>query len=107
MAIFAKAVSIEGAGLGNFDGLERGPYSEGFTGDLEGIKCGKEQVARNNSAVCIVSVIRKRLFAERVEMASRAARKPTDNLDEKKVLSSDCIIFLLGSNAISTPTPRG
>ena len=29
-----------------------------------------------------------------VEMASRAARKLGDNLDEKKVLSSNCTIFL-------------
>ena len=28
-----------------------------------------------------------------VEMASRAARKVAGNLDEKKVLSSNCIIF--------------
>ena len=29
-----------------------------------------------------------------VEMASRAARKLADTPDERKVLSSDCIIFL-------------
>ena len=38
-------------------------------------------------------VIRGRLLANIVEMASRAARKLTDNLDKKKVLSSNCIIF--------------
>ena len=32
-------------------------------------------------------------MASTVEMASRAARKLADNLDEKKVFSSDCINF--------------
>ena len=42
---------------------------------------------------CSVYIIRGRLFANMVEMASKAARKLADNLDEKNVLSSDCFIF--------------
>ena len=41
---------------------------------------GKKIVARNNSAV---SVVRKRLLADMVEMALRAARNLTNDLDEK------------------------
>ena len=41
----------------------------------------------------MVYVNRGRLLANLVEMASRVARKLADNLDEKKVLSSDCTIF--------------
>ena len=49
--------------------------------------CGDEEVAT-------ASVIRGRLLATMVDnMASRAVRKLTDNLDEKKVLSSDCTFF--------------
>ena len=40
-----KPWSIEGAGLGDFNGHERGPYSGGFTGDPEGIECREEEVA--------------------------------------------------------------
>ena len=41
-----------------------------------------------------MSVIRGRLLTNMVDNgASRAARKLADNLDEKKVLSSDCTIF--------------
>ena len=77
-----KPWSIEGAEVGNFGGLERGPHSEGLTGDLKGIdrECRQEEVARNNRAA---SVIRERLLAGMVEMAARAARKLADNLDEK------------------------
>ena len=60
----------------------------GFTGDLECIDCREEEQATGNNSA--VSVIRGKLLANMVEMASRAARKLTDNLDEKKVLSSDC-----------------
>ena len=83
--------SIEGAGLSDFNGHERGPYAGGFTGDLESIDCQEEEgTSGNNSAI---SVIRGKLLANMVEMASRAAGKLADNLDEKKVLSSDCTIF--------------
>ena len=77
-----KLWSIEGTEVGNFGGLERGPYSEGLTGDLKGIdrECRQEEVARNNRAA---SVIRERLLAGMVEMATRAARKLADNPDEK------------------------
>ena len=83
--------SIEGAGLRDFNGHERGPYAGGFTGDLESIDCQEEEgTSGNNSAI---SVIRGKLLANMVEVASRAARKLADNLDEKQVLSSDCIFF--------------
>ena len=59
-----------------------------FTGNLEGIGCRDEEEANGNN--CAVSVIRGRLLANMVEMTATAARKFTDNLDEKKVLSSDC-----------------
>ena len=81
-----KPWSKEGAGLSDFEGHERGPYSEGFTGDVEGIECREEEAARNYSAV---SVIRASLLANMVELASRDTRKLADHLDEKKVLSSD------------------
>ena len=62
----------------------------GVTGDLEGIYCGEEEgTSGNNSAA---SVTRGRLLANLIEMASRGARTLVDNLDEKKVLSSDCTI---------------
>ena len=80
--------SIEGVGLSDFNGHERGPYSGGFTGDLEGIDCGEEQgTSGNNSSA---SVTRGRLLANLIEMASRGARTLVDNLDEIKVRSSDC-----------------
>ncbi|CAM9826963.1 unnamed protein product [Ascophyllum nodosum] len=83
--------SIEGAGLSDFDGHERGPYSGVFTGDLESVDCREEErTSGNNSAV---SVIGGKLLVSMVEMTSRAARKLTDNLDEKNVLSSDCTHF--------------
>ena len=50
VVIFAKAMVDRGAGLTDFDGHERGPYSEGLTGDLEGIDCGEEEVAKNNNS---------------------------------------------------------
>ena len=54
---------IEGVGLSDFNGHERGPHSRGFTGDLEGIDCREEeQASENNSAV---SVIRGRLLANK------------------------------------------
>ena len=90
--------SIEGVGLSGFNGHERGPHSEEFTGDLEVIDCGEEEgTSGNNSAA---SVTRGKLLANLIEMASRGARTLVDNLDEKKVLSSDCTIFLLRSTAI-------
>ena len=91
-----KPWSIEGAGLSDFNGHERGPYSGGggVTGDLEGIECREEKVANGNGSA--VSVIRGRLLANMVEIASRAAGKLADDLDEKKVLSSDCAIFFAG-----------
>ena len=47
--------SIEGVGLGDFNGHERGRYSGGATGDLEGIDCGQEeQASGNNSAVSVI-----------------------------------------------------
>ena len=47
--------SIEGAGLSDFNGHERGPYSGGFTGYLEGIDCREEEgTSGNNSAVSII-----------------------------------------------------
>ena len=84
--------SIEGVGLSDFNGHERGPYSGGggVTGDLEGIDCGKEEGTRGNNKSAFVS--RGRLLANLIEMASRGARTLVDNLDEKKVLSSDCTI---------------
>ena len=48
--------SIEGAGLSDFNGHERRPYSEGFTADLEGIECREEEVASGNNS--LVSAIR-------------------------------------------------
>ena len=89
--------SIEGVGLSDLNGHERGPYSGGgFTGDLEGIDCGEEEEtsANNNSA----SVTRGRLLANLIGMASRGARTLVDNLDEKKVLSNDCTIFFATLN---------
>ena len=62
----------------------------GVTGDLEGVDCGEEEgTSENNSAA---SVTRGRLLGNLIEMASRGARTLVDNLDEKKVLSSDCTI---------------
>ena len=61
--------------------------TRGFTGDSQRIQSGDKEVARKNSTV---SVIRGRLLANMVETASRAAGKIVRNLDEKKVLSSDC-----------------
>ena len=62
----------------------------GVTGDLEGIGCGEEEgTSGNNSAA---SVTRGRLLANLIEMASRGAKTLVDNLEEKKVLSSDCTI---------------
>ena len=88
--------SIEGVGLSDFNGHERGPYSGGFTGDLEGIDCGEEEgTSANNSSA---SVTRGMLLANLIEMASRGARTLVDNLDEKKVLSSDCTIFFATLN---------
>ena len=84
--------SIEGAGLSDFNGHERGPYP-GVTRDLEGIDCREEEgTSGNNSAV---SAIRGKLLANMVEMASKAARNLADDLDDKKVLSSDCTIFFV------------
>ena len=60
-------------------------------GDLEGIDCREEEQASGNNSS--VSVVRGKLLANMVEMASRAARKLADNLDKKKVLSSDCTNF--------------
>ena len=83
--------SIQGAGLSDLNGHERGPYSAGFTGDPEAIDCREEEgTSGNNSAI---SFIKGKLLANMVEVASRAARKLADNPDEKKVLSSDCTIF--------------
>ena len=83
--------SIDGAGLSDFNGHERGPYAGAGTGYLEDIECREEEgTSGNNSAV---SVIRGKLLANMVEMAWRAARKLADNLDEEKVLSSDCTFF--------------
>ena len=76
--------SIEGAGLSDFNGHERGPYLGGFTGHLEGIDCGEEEGTSGNNSV--VSVTRGRLLANLIEMASRGARTLVDNLDEKRVL---------------------
>ena len=48
--------SIEGVGLSDFNGHERGPYSGGgdFTEDLEGIDCGEEEgTSANNSSVSV------------------------------------------------------
>ena len=65
----------------------------GVTGDLEGIDCGEEEgTSGNNSAA---SVTRGRLLVNLIEIASRGARTLVDNLDEKKVLSSDCAISRL------------
>ena len=41
-----KPWSLEGEGFRDFDGHECGPYSGGFTGDLESIEHGGEEVAR-------------------------------------------------------------
>ena len=82
--------SIEGVGLSDFNGHERGPYSGGVTGDLEGIDCGEEEGTSGNKSAA--SVTRGRLLANLIDMASRCARTLVDNLDEKKVLSSDCTI---------------
>ena len=84
--------SIEGVGLSDFNGHERGPYSGGggVTGDLEGIDCGEEEGTGGNNRAA--SVTRGRLLANLIEMASRGARTLVDNLDEKKVISSDCTI---------------
>ena len=69
---------------------------EGFTGDLEGIDCGEEGgSSANNSSGSVTS---GRLLANLIEMASRGARTLVDNLDEKKVLSSDCTIFFAALN---------
>ena len=59
-----------------------------FTGNLEGIDCREEEGTSGNNSV--ISVIRGKLLANIVEMAPRAGRKFADNLDEKKLLSSDC-----------------
>ena len=88
--------SIEGVGLSDFNGHERGPYTRGFTGDLEDINCGEEEgTSGNNSAA---SVTRRRPLADLVEMASRRARTLVDSLDEKKVLSSDCTTYFATLN---------
>ena len=87
--------SIEGVGLSDFNGHERGPYSGGFTGDLEGNDCGEEQgTSANNSSA---SVTGGRFLANLIEMASRGARTLIDS-HEKKVLSSDCSIFFATLN---------
>ncbi|CAM9613131.1 unnamed protein product, partial [Ascophyllum nodosum] len=87
--------SIEGVGLSDFNGHERGPYSGGFTGDLEGNDCGEEQgTSANNSSA---SVTGGRFLANLIEMASRGARTLVDS-HEKKVLSSDCSIFFATLN---------
>ena len=68
----------------------RGGGGGGVTGDLEGIDCRVEEgTSGNNSAA---PVTRGRLMANLIEMASRGARTLVDNLDQKKVLSSDCTI---------------
>ena len=81
----------------DFNGHERGLYSGGgVTEDLEGIDYGEEKgISGNNSAA---SVTRRRLLANLIEMASRRARTLVDNLDEKKVLLSDCIIVFAPLN---------
>ena len=62
----------------------------GVTGDLKGIYCGEDEgTSGNNSAA---SVTRGKLLANLIEMAFRGARTLFDNVDEKKVLSSDCSI---------------
>ena len=66
----------------------RGPYSGGVTGDLEGIDCGEEEATSGNNSAA--SVTRERLLANLTKMASRGARTFVDNLDKRKVLSSDC-----------------
>ena len=94
-------VDIESAGLSDFDGHERGPYLGGVTVDLDGVECG--EVARKNGTV---SVIRGRLLANMVEIASRAARKLADNLDDKRCYRAIALFVFLRSNAILTRTSR-
>ena len=60
------------------------------TGDLEGIDCEEEEGTSGNNRAAPVT--RGRLLANLIEMASRGARTLVDNLDEEKVLSSDCTI---------------
>ncbi|CAN0416221.1 unnamed protein product [Ascophyllum nodosum] len=68
----------------------------GVTEDLEGIDCGEEVgTSANNSPA---SVTRGRLLATLIEMASSGARTLVDNIDEKKVLWSDCTIFFATLN---------
>ena len=88
--------SIEDVGLSDFNGHERGPYSGGFTGNLEGVDCGEEEGTSANK--CSASVTRGRLLANLIEMASWGARILVDNLDKKTVLSSDCTNFLATLN---------
>ena len=68
----------------------------GVTGDLEGIDCGEEEGTSGNNRAA--SVTRGKLLANLIEMASRGARTLVDNLDEKKVLSSDCTIWFATLN---------
>ena len=62
----------------------------GVTEDLEGIDCGEEEGTNGNNSAA--SVTRGRLLANLIDMASRGAKTLVDNLDEKKVVSSDCNI---------------
>ena len=60
-----------------------------------------KEIKRNNSAA---SVAKGRLLTNLIEMASRGARTLVDNLDEKKVLSSDCTICFATLNRDKTRT---
>lgn len=71
--------SIEKAGLCKFDGHERGEYRGGFTDDFDtGDITGSQDDLVHTSTV---SVVRGRLLANMVDIATKAARKMAENFD--------------------------
>ena len=95
--ISSEKWSLASAGLRTFngegcgEGEECGEYSGGFTDDFEGSELGDSQEGTARDAA--VSIIRRRMYANLMEISSRCVRNFVDNFDPNNSSPDDQAIF--------------